>query len=230
MLASAALLVFSGCDKGSGTGSDSGIAGVPPVAVNDTGVGISCKAYLDAGLSVGDGIYTIDPDGSGGLDPFEVYCDMTTDNGGWTLVVKQNSDVLAGPDAINISGMINMEHGKLSDTMIASIDYTTVKISSNETDINVYVDDTNKLFGWDKGGMGYNGVSRSQCAATEQSLCSWYNTTHVTIDLLYDGGGQGELCSRYWIDHDGFNVYEKSFRGGSACVNYAHLDAYVWVK
>ena len=41
---------------------------------------------LDNGLSIGDGIYEIDPEQLN--DPFEVY-DMTTEGGGWTLVGRQ---------------------------------------------------------------------------------------------------------------------------------------------
>lgn len=55
----------------------------------------SCKALLAAQPTTQSGVYDVDPDGAGGADPFPVYCDMSTANGGWTLVGRERTGVPA---------------------------------------------------------------------------------------------------------------------------------------
>ena len=52
--------------------------------------GKSCKDIqsVNAGAKLGDGAYWLDPDGSGGVAAYRVWCDLTSAGGGWTLAAK----------------------------------------------------------------------------------------------------------------------------------------------
>ena len=56
-------------------------------------LGTSCLDIKKKGLSHGDGNYIIDPDGDGHGKAFEVYCDMTSFGGGWTMCYTTDSHV-----------------------------------------------------------------------------------------------------------------------------------------
>jgi hypothetical protein len=53
-----------------------------------TNPGTSCADIKNRMPSAENGIYLIDTDGQDGNPPFEVYCDMLRDGGGWTLIMR----------------------------------------------------------------------------------------------------------------------------------------------
>ncbi|HCP47950.1 MAG TPA: hypothetical protein DIU15_18060, partial [Deltaproteobacteria bacterium] len=63
--------------------------------------GLDCLAIVGTAVDVGTGLYTLDPDGSrSGEDPFSAWCDMETDGGGWSLVMRCVDSYIDYSDAL----------------------------------------------------------------------------------------------------------------------------------
>ena len=64
------------------------IYSAPPNGASQSQAGASCAGIKAAGYAHGDAAYWIDPNGAPTTDAYLVWCDMTTDGGGWTLVMN----------------------------------------------------------------------------------------------------------------------------------------------
>ncbi|MDQ7022692.1 MAG: fibrinogen-like YCDxxxxGGGW domain-containing protein [Candidatus Gracilibacteria bacterium] len=106
-----------------GTGSILlGLEGVSKLGGNLTKAeGKNCKEIQDKYGKLIDGVYNIKPDG----EEFQVYCDMTTDGGCWTLVMRGNGDT----DIFNYDSIYWIENNTYNEKDIYN-NNSSIKLNS----------------------------------------------------------------------------------------------------
>ncbi|MFN3198295.1 MAG: fibrinogen-like YCDxxxxGGGW domain-containing protein [Bradymonadia bacterium] len=108
----------------------------------------SCASIVRNGLSNGDGVYTIDPDGAGGNAAFDVYCDMTTDGGGWAMLYNSVGDPggqttafwqIPYAERLNVKGTPNLSSNFYAGSLyIYGREYRETITDLNDTTVEVY--------------------------------------------------------------------------------------------
>ncbi|MEC9072553.1 MAG: fibrinogen-like YCDxxxxGGGW domain-containing protein, partial [Myxococcota bacterium] len=190
------------CDDGDNAGGD----GCAADCTSESGFP-DCEATLAAVPGLGDGVYSIDPDGAGGQEAFDVHCDMTTDGGGWTLVANISD---AGDDVW--SQFMPTQSAGLWDTG-ATLGGAPTFTADYKSQAYLDVASTSLLI---KEGGGNNVLQANSCwpSGSFHSFISGLTWNADGSDFNWSDGSGAHLCN---FEHFGYNdpVLRASQHSGS---------------
>ena len=107
--------------------------GCLPLGAHPGSAALTCKHILESNASTGSQNYWLDPDGDGGLDPFQVFCDMDTEGGGWIRIsyaadLPYQQQFGASPDGSDFLRYLNEDFSlELSVEQIAALHQVTTE-------------------------------------------------------------------------------------------------------
>lgn len=202
---------------------DTAYAGLQPPGIQFTHKDFAprhCKQLKTAVPTLQDGAYEIDPDGAGPMGPTPVYCDMSRDDGGWTLVARISDGSTGAHRTADAVGSVTdpkqTTTAKLSDALINLLreDYAAsiLRIEAADGKIDYFRED--KAFV----SLGYTG-----------SMNLVYDT--YTAAMAQNGGCRGVYNGTYHTGLVGWTCYDSFLYAdnpGFRALNYQ--AGAVWVK
>ncbi|GAB5387565.1 MAG: hypothetical protein Alpg2KO_05330 [Alphaproteobacteria bacterium] len=210
----------------------------------------SCAAHLAAGCTA-DGPYQIDPDdGGSAFAETTLFCDMNTDDGGWTLAYKNSSsNSLAfnnmseqGSPSTCLNSLADNCSAKLSDDFINALGGTgsgaEIGYRMDSPNIgNAYFFPNQCRYRHESCGnnFGNSGASHVDCQPTNADACMRYTDTYTassspTYTQCNDWGGHGAgLNAWYQCNDNGYTNVAITHRGyaenGGITTNASGVDS-----
>ncbi|MEO0646530.1 MAG: fibrinogen-like YCDxxxxGGGW domain-containing protein [Cyanobacteria bacterium J06650_10] len=157
----------------------------------------SCREHLNnSDNEIETGVYTIDPDGAGEADRFDVWCDMETDGGGWTLLAKSN---LRAP---NISGtpLTDQAWVDIFQNFAMKVGNNTVEVRENAAFAysELYENEGDQAFFANIQALGTVPFSQVLLHDGKRKIIQYYaedldDETYISLKTLYEGAGISSL-------------------------------------
>lgn len=170
----------------------------------------SCYDILLQSEDAPSGVYTVDPDGAGAVAPFSVYCDMLTDNGGWTKIL-QYQDLAYTPTASaagDITTAGTPAFAKLSDAEINALtgNRNIYRMIGNRTSQRFFVQPPDgHVFSDTVRAWGMTATTALKaCEATDFASCTLATVAapNYTLDSRgIPGNTDVNDCTRYFVDY-----------------------------
>ncbi len=99
------------------------VASAIPLGSGIANPGYSAKQILMSDAASTSGLYWIDPDGAGATNPFQIFADMDTAGGGWTMGLNSLSSSWSdSTDMISNTGVLGLSSGFTRDMTALAID------------------------------------------------------------------------------------------------------------
>jgi hypothetical protein len=188
----------------------------------------SCKEILTNNASAVSGVYIIDPDGvSGTIPSTNCYCDMTTDGGGWTLVLNYmhaantNPGLSVRTNTLPLLGSTNLgtdesgsstTWGHASSSYLNSFTFTELrfygKTSLHNRVINFKTSHANTISYFKTGTGSMSGIASSYTALTGHTAYLPNSTAHYFTDQ----GNSSMTEFPFWL----IGTYHWGIKGGGS--------------